>query len=548
MAGLTLAVMLVPQGMAYASLAGMPPITGLYAAIVCLVVYTALGTSRHLAVGPVAIVSLLTAAALDPLAAGQTARYVALAGLLALMVGAVQLALGALRLGALVSLLSHPVISGFTSAAAIVIGFSQARDLLGVDVARSEHFLEAVQRLVAHAGETNPWAVAIGLTGIATMLLGKRWAPRVPWPLLVVIAATGVSWAFGLAGHGVVVLGEVPAGLPRPVLPVLEREAAGQLWLVAVTIALVGYAESISIAKAIATRTRERLDPNQELIAQGAINLASGSFSGFPVAGSFTRTAVSFASGAATQVAGLAAAAIVALTLLVATPLFFHLPRAILAAVVIVAVTGLVDVRGAIEAFRTSRDDGVALLLTFTATLGLGVEQGLLAGIACSLALYLYRGARPRIVQVGRLVGAPVYRDVNRYHTIPRPGVVVLRLDAPLTFMSATALETRVLGLIASQPELDHLVIDASAMVAIDATGAHLLHVLGEELHDAGVTLHLATVRSPVRETLERAGMWEDIARGHDHPDLDGAVACAGRDAPIPPASADDQRSPTWTS
>jgi sulfate permease, SulP family len=546
LAGLTVAVMLVPQAMAYASLAGMPPITGLYAAIVTLLVYAVLGTSSHLAVGPVALVSLLTAAALDPLAGGQTAHYVALAGLLALLVAGTQLALGALRLGSLVSLLSHPVISGFTSAAAIVIGFSQARDLLGIDVPRSEHLAEAVRRLAGHLGEANPWALAIGLVGIAAMLAGKRWAPRLPVPLAVVVAATILTWAAGLGDRGVAILGSVPAGMPRPGLPALDREAVGQLWVAAITIALIGYAETISIAKAIATRTRERLDPNQELIAQGAINLSAGVFSGFPVAGSFTRTAVNFASGAATQLAGVLAAGLLALTLLVATPLFFHLPRAILAAVVIVAVIGLVDVRGAIEAYRTSRDDGVALLTTFTGTLVFGVEPGLLVGVAASIGLFLYRNARPRIVEVGRVEGAGVYRDVARYPTVPRPGTMVLRLDAPLTFMSARSLEARVLALIADRPDLRHLVLDASAMVAIDATGAHTLHALREDLEEAGVDLHLATVRSPVRDTLQRAGVWDDITRGHDHADLDEAVDCTSGAADGPEPT--DQRSPLWTS
>jgi sulfate permease, SulP family len=556
LAGFTIAVLLVPQGMAYASIAGMPPITGLYAAIVALTVYAVLGTSSHLSVGPVAIVSLLTAAALDPLAGGQTARYVALAALLALLVGVTQLVMGLLRLGALVSFLSHPVISGFTSAAAIVIGFSQARDLLGLDVPRSEHLPEAMRRLVAHAAEANPWSLGIGLGAITVMLIGKRLAPRAPVPLVLVVLTTALTWALGLADRGVIVLGEVPAGLPGPTLPAVDLTVVRQLWVAALTIALVGYAESISIAKAIATRTRERLDPNAELVAQGGINLASGVFSGFPVAGSFTRTALTFASRAHTQLAGLVAAGILVVTVVVAAPLFSHLPRAMLAAIVIVAVVGLVDVQAVRESWATNRDDGVALVTTFAATLGLGVEAGLLTGITFSLGLHLYRTTHPRIVEVGRVKGSTIYRDVHRYPTTVHPGIVVLRLDGPLTFMAARSLEDRVLSLIADRAELDHLILDTSAMVSIDATGSHALHALREELDDAGVLLHLAIVRSPVRETLQRAGLWADVTGGHTHPDLDAAVACALRpDPPDPPDPPDDPedrtespRRPQWTS
>jgi sulfate permease, SulP family len=332
-------------------------------------------------------------------------------------------------------------------------------------------------------------------------------------------------------------------------VPGIDIAAVRELWVAAVIIALVGYAESISIGKAIATRTRERLDPNAELVAQGGINLASSALSGFPVAGSFTRTAVTFTSGARTQLAGVVAAGLLVLTLLVATPLFTYLPRAVLAAIVIVAVTSLVDLKGMRETFATNRDDGLALAVTFVATLALGVEPGLLTGIGFSLALHLYRTTHPRIVEVGKVDGSTIYRDVHRHATATQPGTVILRLDAPLTFMSSRALEDRVLSLLATRPDLGHLVLDCSAMVAIDATGAHALHALREELDEAGVILHLAIVRSPVRTTLTDAGLWEDIARGQTHPDLDAAVACAASARAHPSGdSTEGARRPLWTS
>jgi sulfate permease, SulP family len=525
LAGLTIAVMLVPQSLAYASLAGMPPITGLYAAIISLFVYALLGTSSHLGVGPAALMSLLTAAALAPLGAAPS-DYIGLAGLLAVMVALVQLAMALLRLGALVNLLSQPVISGFTSAAAIVIGFSQAGDLLGFSLPRTDRFIDLAAALWTGFGDTNPWALGIGLAGIAAMLAAKRAWPTVPAPLLVMIAAAAFTWGLRLAEHGLVTVGAMPAGLPRPALPALNVDAARQLWASAVTIALVGYASSISVGKAIAMRTRERLDPTQELVAQGGINLAAGVFSGFPVSGSFSRTAVAFSAGARTQLAAVVAAFGVSIAVFFLTPLLFHLPVTILAAIVFVAVIGLVDVRGAVGTFRTNRDDGVVLGATFVTTLVIGVETGLLTGIAVGLVATLYRAARPRIVEVGEVEGERIYRDVQRYPTIARPGVVTLRLDAPLTFMNAKSLEDRVLELIGDGGALRHIVLDASAMARVDATGVQTLRRLHEDLDEAGIGFHLATVRSPVRETLQRAGAWEEVAGGHAHPDLAEAVAC----------------------
>jgi sulfate permease, SulP family len=540
-AGLTVAVMLVPQAMAYAALAGMPPVTGLYASIVPLVVYALLGTSGQLAFGPVAIVSLLTASALAPLAAGDPATYVALAAVLALLVGALLLLLGLLRLGALVSFLSHSVISGFTSAAALIIGFSQARELLGIDTERSESFIGTLTGLAANAATANPATVAIGLGSVAALVAGKKLAPRVPTALLVVAVTTGATALLGLADAGVATLGEVPSGLPRPALPAITVDAVLALLPSAAAIALISFLEGISVAKAIAAKTRQRIDADAELVASGAANLAAGVFQSFPVAGGFSRTAVNHQAGARTPMASLITAAVVALTVAFLTPLFFHLPRAVLAAVIVVAVAGLVDLGSARHAWRVRRSDAAVLGLTFAATLLIGVEPGIAVGVAASLALLLWRTGNPHTAELGRVTGTTRFRNTDRYPTRTDPTVAVLRVDGPLYFASAKRFDDRVTGLVADRKDLAAIVLDCSAVTGMDTDGSHALAELDRKLDDAGVTLHLATVRGPVRDVLERAGLWERL---HDriHPAIPAALDGVGLTdrSPLRPADGEE--------
>ncbi|MDD7965622.1 SulP family inorganic anion transporter [Actinomycetospora lemnae] len=524
-AGLTVAVMLVPQSMAYASLAGLPPVAGLYAAIVPVVVYALLGTSGALAVGPVAITALLTSTALAPLAAGDPWRYAALAGLLALMVGALQLLLGALRLGVLVSFLSHSVLSGFTSAAALVIAASQLKDLLGLRIPRAEDFVGIVTSVAGALGTTQGLTALVGLGSVAALLVLRRFVPRLPGPLLVVVVATAVSALAGLGERGVRILETVPAGLPAPVVPPLAVADLTALAPSAAAIALVAYMEGIAVAKALAAKAGQRVDPNQELIAVGAANAAAGVFQAFPVAGGFSRSAVSFQAGARTPVASLVAALVVAVTALVLTPLFFHLPSAVLAAVVVVAVLGLVDRASAVSAWRTRRSDGVAVLLTFAATLALGVEPGLAAGVVFSLAVFLWRSARPHTAELGRVPGSAVYRNTARYEVLTDAAVLLLRVDGPLYFANAERLTDQVTGIVEDRPDLRAVVLDASAVSDTDTDGAHALDALRERLADRGVALHLATVRGPVRDLLARAEVWPAFtAVGAVHRDVAAAV------------------------
>ncbi|MBO4205321.1 SulP family inorganic anion transporter [Micromonospora echinofusca] len=533
-AGLTVAVMLVPQSMAYATLAGMPPVTGLYAAIVPLVVYALLGTSGSLAVGPVAITALMTSATLAPLADGDPARYAALAGLLALLVGAIQLLMGVLRLGVLVNFMSHSVLSGFTSAAAIVIAASQVKDLFGLKAGRAETFPEIVGSVWRTATTAHGLTILVSAVSVAGLVLLRRYLPKLPGALIVVAGVTAVSAALSLGDRGVKILTTVPGGLPAPALPALSGADVSALLPAAVAIALVAYMEGIAVAKSLAAKSRQQVGANQELVAVGAANVSAGLFQAFPVAGGFSRSAVNFSAGARTPVATLVTAAVVALTALALTPAFYHLPKAVLAAIVVVAVLGLVDRRGAVTSWRARRSDGLTLGLTFLVTLLFGVEPGLAAGVAFSLGAFLWRSARPHTAELGRVPGTDTFRNVARYTgLVTDPGVAAIRIDGPLYFANAQLLADQLLGLAEQRAGLTTIVLDASAISDTDADGAHALAELHDRLDARGVTLHLATVRGPVRDLLDRAGVWRPLHEaGHVHRDVSSALAAAGTGQP----------------
>jgi sulfate permease, SulP family len=530
-AGLTVAVMLIPQGMAYATLAGMPPVTGLYASIVGIVAYALLGTSGALAVGPVAITSLLTAEGLARVTGPDDPSYTAMAALLALLVGGILLLLGILRLGVLVNLLSHPVISGFTSAAAVVIAFSQLKDLLGLDIGRRTRVVDTLRGVADNIGDTSAITLALGVAAIGLLLAGRRYAPRLPMALVAVIGGSLVTWGLSLDDRGVAILREVPSGLPAPALPEMSGSLVGELMPVAVTVAVVAFAEGVAVAKAIARKTRETIEPNQELLATGAANAAAGAFGSFPIAGGFSRTAVNFQAGARTPLASLITAAVLAIAVLWLTPLFFYVPNVILASIVVVAVLGLIDVRDAVQTFRLRRHDGVTLAVTFLATLLIGIELGLAIGVGFSLAVFIWRSSNPHATELGRVEGTTEYRNVDRWPTRTAEDVAILRVDGPLFFANTKNLEDRVQALVARRPEVGAVVLDASATTDIDASGAHTLHALASDLAATGIELHLAVVRGPIRDVLVRGGYWDDLA---DHVHASVASACAA----VAPSSA----------
>ena len=535
-AGATVGVLLIPQGMAYAALAGMPPITGLYAAIVALLVYALLGTSNYSSVAPVAIDSLLVAAAVAPLADGDPVRYVALAGLLALLTGVLQIGAGVLRVGALVSFISVPVISGFTTAAALTIAASQLKDFFGVDGGGgSTTLLDTVSGLVPRLDGIRPVTLAVGVGAVAALLLLRRYVPRAPGPLIVVVAAALVVLLPGVAGQ-VAVLGEVPAGLPGFALPSLDPADIRALLPAAAAIALVSYLESISTATTFARRTRGRVDANGELIGIGAANLAVGFFRGFTVAAGFSRGAVNFGAGARTPMSGVLAALIVGVALLTITPLLALMPKVALAAIIIVAVASLVDLRGARSIARVRRSDLVALLATFLATLVVGPASGLGVGVAVSIVVFLRQSARPHLPELGRVHGTTRYRNIARHDDIGTdPAVAMFRLDAPLYFANSRAVADRIGDAIALRPDLRAVILDASSLAWIDYTGTEVLAELDEALRAAGVALHLAAARGPVSDVLSRsADSAHLLAEGRVHADVPAAVRALDLDPDSP--------------
>ncbi len=530
-AGITVGVMLIPQGMAYALIAGLPPIYGLYASLVPLVVYALLGTSRHLAVGPVAIVSLLVAAGVAPLADGDPERYIELSLLLALMVGVLQLVMGLLRFGFLTNFLSHPVLSGFTSAAALIIGASQLRHLVGVDLPRGHEVHLILWELGQSVAAIHLPTLMMGLVGIGLLVGLGRLSQAIPGALVVVVLATAASWLLGFEDRGMSVVSQVPGGLPLPVIPPLDPTAMWQLLPVALTIALVGFMESIAVAKVYATRHRYDIQPDQELVALGAANLVGAFFRAYPTTGGFSRTAVNSRAGATSTLASLVSAGVIALTLLFLTGLFYHLPNAILAAIVMVAVAGLVDVKEARHLWRADRSDLAMMGVTFVATLALGIEAGILVGVLVSLGALVYRTSRPHVALTGRLPGTHAYRSLKRHpEAETEPGVVILRIDATLCFANAQVLRDQIRALVdVPEGELPPhtIVLDFHPVNGVDSTVLHQLEELIHLLRARGVSLRFAGVKGPVMDRIRRVGLHQLVGPDRFHWEVEGAVTAA---------------------
>ncbi|MEW5707564.1 SulP family inorganic anion transporter [Pelomicrobium sp. G1] len=664
-AGITVGLVLVPQSLAYAQLAGLPPYYGLYAAFVPVIVAAAFGSSHQLATGPVAMVSLLTGAVLAPLAAAGSEQFVALAILLALMVGVLQLLLGVLRLGALVNFLSHPVIVGFTNAAALIIAASQFNKLIGVSKGRSESFLLDMWGVLLQLGDTHWPTLAMGTGAIGLMVALKKIAPRAPGVLVAAIITTALSWAVGfekkgaarpdeiadealrsiavdylatqaavaelqrrieaglnelrsaersggagsrhavalryqveilrleladlenenrkrlrdlrkfaferavtpegprlylhgelpeglpgdgqlwrirgisegelrLAGGGEVV-GAIPPGLPELRLPQVSLERVGALLSGALVIALVGFMEAISVAKAIATRTRQRLDANQELIGQGLANVAGSLFQSFPVSGSFSRTAVNYSAGARTGLSSLFTACMVVITLLLFTPLLYHLPQAVLAAIIMMAVAGLINFRAMRDVWRAHRHDGVAAFVTFAATLAFAphLDKGILLGAGLAVLLYLYRTMKPRVAVLGRHPDGTL-RDA-RLHGLPLcEHLVAVRFDGQLYFANTPYFEAAILDVAARFPKARQILVVADGINQMDASGEETVRHLNARLREAGVTLSFSGLKRQVLEVMERTGLIEEIGRENLFASEDDALEALAKriDAP----------------
>jgi SulP family sulfate permease len=528
-AGLTVGVMLIPQGMAYAMIAGLPPIYGLYASTVPLILYAIFGTSRQLAVGPVAMVSLLTATGIGMLAEGGTETYIALAIALAVFVGLIQFLLGAFRLGFLVNFLSHPVISGFTSAAALIIGLSQLKHLLGVDLARSHHVHEIVIQAAERFGEINWITFALGLAGVAIIMLIKRLNRAIPGPLLAVFFGILAVWGFGLTDAGVKIVGEVPKGLPSFGVPSFNLDTLQALAPIALAISLVSFMESIAVAKAIQAKHRNyKVEPNQELISLGLANIGGAFFQSYPTTGGFSRTAVNDQAGAKTGMASIISAGLIILTLLFLTSLFYYLPNAILASVIMVAVFGLIDVNEAVHLWHSNRTDFVMLLATFLATLTLGIEQGIGIGVVLSLAMVIYRTTRPHVAVLGRVPGTHFYRNVERFPEVEkREDLLILRFDAQLYFANINYFKDKLEEwMMDRKGELMVVILNAESINYLDSSAIHVLDQIIDEFRAEGIDMFFTGVKGPVRDAMAKGHLLEKIGENNFFMSVQDAVDC----------------------
>jgi SulP family sulfate permease len=525
-AAVIVTIMLIPQSLAYALLAGLPPEVGIYASIAPIILYAVFGTSRALAVGPVAVVSLMTAAAVGRIAETGSPEYIAAALTLAFLSGVFLVLLGVLRLGFLANFLSHPVIAGFITATGLIIAASQLKHILGIK-ASGHNLFELVLSLVENLGSTNLITLAIGASSAAFLL----WVRRGLKPLLVslglkprladitakagpvgaVAATTLLAWGLDLGSKGVALVGDVPRGLPPLTMPSFSADLWASLIGSAVLISIIGFVESVSVAQTLAAKKRQRIEPDQELIGLGAANIGAAFSGGYPVTGGFARSVVNFDAGAETPAAGAYTAVGLAIASLTLTPLIAYLPVATLAATIIVAVLSLVDLSILKKTWGYSRADFIAVLVTILTTLGLGVEMGVMAGVLISILIHLYKSSRPHVAEVGQVPGTEHYRNVLRHKVITDDHILTLRVDESLYFANARFLEDYIYNAVANRPRLKHVILMCPAVNAIDMSALESLEAINERLKSSGVTFHLSEVKGPVMDRLLRSHFLDEL-------------------------------------
>ncbi|MEQ1495214.1 MAG: sulfate permease [Novosphingobium sp.] len=519
-------IMLIPQSLAYAMLAGLPPEIGLYASILPIIAYALFGTSRSLAVGPVAVISLMTLTAASAIAPPGSAEFIAAALVLAFISGALLILMGMLRLGFLANLLSHPVVSGFITASGLIIATSQLKSILGIK-ASGEAMPELLHSLFANLRHTNLPTVIIGITataflfwvrkGLKPLLIKLGLKPRVAdltakaGPIAAVAISTLAVVMFDLEAAGVKVVGKIPQSLPPFTVPLFDPALWQRLAVPALLLSVIGFVESVSVAQTLAAKKRQRIDPNQELIGLGAANVAASFTGGYPVTGGFARSVVNFDAGAETPAAGAFTAAGIAIAALFLTPFLASLPIATLAATIIVAVLSLVDLGTLKHVWRYSKPDFAAMAATILVTLLAGVEPGVIAGVGLSLALFLWRASRPHAAIVGRVPETEHFRNVKRHKVFTDPRILTIRIDESLTYLNARWLEEFVLEQVAEHPQLRHLILMCSAVNGIDASALESVEAINHRLADGGVKLHLSEVKGPVMDALERSHLLHDL-------------------------------------
>lgn len=523
---LIVTMMLIPQSLAYAILAGLPPEIGLYASMAPLIMYAIFGTSRALAVGPVAVASLMTAAAAGQLASQGTPEYLGAAVALAMVSGLLLLAMGFLKLGFLANFLSHPVIAGFITASGLQIAAGQLGPVLGIHQ-EGETFLAIVASLWHAISSIHIATTAIGVgsllflfwvrSGLKPLLLRFGLSAKISdilvkvGPVVAIIATILIVGLSGLADSGVKIVGKVPGGLPKIALPPLNFELWMKILVPALLISIVGYVESISVALTLAAKRRQRVDPDQELIALGASNIGSAISGGFPVTGGFARSVVNFDAGAETPAAGAFTAIGIALTTMFLTPLLFFLPNATLAATIIVAVLGLVNLTALKHAWAFNKADFAAMTITILITLIEGIEPGLIAGVGLSIVLYLYSASRPHIAVVGQLPGTAHFRNKLRHTVVTDPAILSLRIDESLFFPNARFIEEYINKSVAENPEIKHVILECPAVNSIDISALESLEAINLRLKDGGIRFHLSEVKGPIMDRLKRSHFLDEL-------------------------------------
>lgn len=527
-AGLTVGVMLIPQGMAYAMIAGLPPVYGLYASVIPQIIYAIFGTSRQLAVGPVAMDSLLVAAGVSSIAAIGSENYIALAITLSLMMGIIQVLFGVFRLGFLVNFLSKPVISGFTSAAALIIGLNQLKHVLGVSIERSNNIFKILSDAIHNYHSINILTILLSLLGILIIKNVKRLHKAIPGALVAVVSGILIVYFGQLTSYDVKIVGEIPKGLPEFSLPNLESNFFTELIPIAFTLALIAFMEAISVAKAIQPKHKKdyKIDNNQEMIGLGAGNIVGSFFGCYPTTGGFSRSAVNDQAGAKTNLAAIISASLVALTLLFLTPLFYYLPKAILGAIIMVAVFGLIDIDYPKFLWKSKKEDFIMLLIAFSVTLGVGIKEGIGAGVLVSLLMLIYKTTNPHIAVLGKLPNTKDYRNIKRFkHIETRKDVLILRHDAQLYFANTPHfVETISKEVHLKGNELELVVFHFGSVSNIDATALQALKELIQELNEHHLHVYFSGLIGPVRDFLYRTGFVEMVGENHFFIDVQSAI------------------------
>ena len=525
-AAIVVTIMLIPQSLAYALLAGLPPQIGLYASIIPLLIYSIFGTSNTLAVGPVAVIALMTFAVCSKFAQPGSSEFVSIAILLAAISGLILLLMGILRLGFITNFLSHPVISGFITASGLIIAASQLKHILGIN-GDGSNLITILSSILKNISEISIVTLFIGILSLFILYWSKKRFKSFlknsnvneflsdlisrTGPIIAVIVSTFFVWIFGLGDNAVSIVGHIPKGLPEIKFPEITLNDFFEIFIPALLISIVGYVETVSIAQTLAAKRREKIEHNQELIALGLSNFGSGLSGGFAVTGGFARSVVNFDAGAKTPAAGAFTAIGIAFSTLFLTSLLFYLPKATLAAPIIIAVLSLVDFKSVIKVFSYSKTDGLAMVSTIVVTLCFGVEIGIVSGVVLSLIMFLYRTSRPHIAKVGQVPGTEHYRNEDRHIVISSNKVICLRIDESLYFPNARFLEDTIYKFIINNKNAKHIIIMCSAVNYIDSSALESLEFVNSRLNEAGVKLHLSEVKGPVMDQLKKTNFLDEL-------------------------------------